>query len=83
MGTLSSIVLYSRPRCPLCSEAREALQEAGLAFTDVDVSSDGALEAGYGTSVPVVEVAGLLVFEGGMDPNHLPTLVLEASRRRL
>ena len=70
-----SVVLYSRPGCHLCDDARSALDAAGIAFEEVDISRDPALEAEYGVLVPVVEAAGRDVFEAGMDPRELPRLL--------
>ncbi|MGH2690099.1 MAG: glutaredoxin family protein [Actinomycetota bacterium] len=74
---MKQIVLYSRPRCHLCDAAREALTSAGFAFREVDVDGEPALAAEYGTTIPVVEVGGIPVFEGGMDPSGLAPAVLE------
>ena len=71
------VVLFSRPRCHLCDAAREALDAAGIAFAEVNVDSDPALRTEYGTSIPVVEVAGVPVFEGGMDPSTVGARVRE------
>lgn len=74
---MKQIVLYSRPRCHLCDAAREALCAAGFAFREVDIDGDPALRAEYGTTIPVVEVGGIPVFEGGMDPSGLAPAVRE------
>lgn len=72
---MTEAILYSRPGCHLCDEARAALESEAIAFTEVDISADPGLEAEYGTLVPVVEVAGQVVFEAGMDPRELPALL--------
>lgn len=69
------IVLYSRPGCHLCEHARAVLKEVGVAFEEVDITRDPALEAEYLTTIPVVEVEGRDVFEAGMDPRDLPALL--------
>jgi glutaredoxin len=74
---VTQVVLYSRSRCHLCDAAREALEAARIAFGEVDVDTDPALRAEYGTSVPVVEVSGVPVFEGGMDPSTVGARVRE------
>jgi glutaredoxin len=71
------IVVYQRPNCPLCDEAREALAAHDIPFDEVDVSADEALESEYGPFVPVVEVGGRIVFHTGMDASELPGLVRE------
>jgi glutaredoxin len=76
---MRAVVLYGRPGCHLCDDARSVLEAAGIAFEEVDISRDPALEAEYGVLVPVVEVGGREVFEAGMNPRELPRLV-RASR---
>jgi glutaredoxin len=69
------IVLYSRPGCGLCDEAREVI-EAQRALTpfdlvEVDISGDDAMELEYGIRIPVVEIDGQEVFEISVDPAEL------------
>ena len=82
----SGIVVFSRPGCHLCDDARRALDSAGIGYDEVDISRDPALQAEYGYVIPVVEVRGQSVFEAGMDPRRLPGLVRgaqnAAARRR-
>jgi hypothetical protein len=66
------VVLYSRPGCGLCDEAREViLAERGrtaFEFAEVDVSGDAALELEYGIRIPVVLVDGEERFEVRVEP---------------
>lgn len=73
------VVLYGKPGCCLCDDARAALVTASISFRQVDINSDPALKAEYGWTIPVVEVSGILVFEAGMDPQDLARLVLNAA----
>ena len=75
---MSTVVLFGRPGCHLCDDAREALVRAEIPFAETDITSDPGLEAEFGTLVPVVEVAGTPVFFAGMDPRELAELVEEA-----
>ena len=70
-----SVLLYSRPGCHLCDDARRALEAAAIGYEEVDITADAALEAEYRVLIPVVEVGGRQVFEAGMDPGELPGLV--------
>jgi len=70
-----TVYLYSRPGCHLCDNARAVLEGAGIAFEEVDITTDPALEAEYGVLIPVVEQGGRQVFEAGMDPRELPALL--------
>jgi glutaredoxin len=57
---LIALTLYSRPGCHLCEEMKEiaypVVRELGCTLTEVDISSDPALEARYGTEIPVLLV---------------------------
>ena len=61
-----SVYLYSRPGCHLCDRARAVLEAAGIAFEEVDITADPALEAEYGILIPVVEREGRQVFEANL-----------------
>jgi glutaredoxin len=65
---MSTVVLYSRPDCHLCDEARGALSELrrdGHSFrlVEIDIESDGELLRRYLERIPVVEVDGEIVSE--------------------
>ena len=64
---MRQVLLYSRPGCGLCDEAREVILAEGervaFAFHEVDVSGDDALELEYGIRIPVVLVDGEERFE--------------------
>lgn len=72
---MSRVVLYSRPDCPLCDEARAALDSAGVRFEEIDISRDAGLEGEYGSTIPVVEADGMPIFSGGMNPAELIDLL--------
>jgi glutaredoxin len=69
---MTSVVLYSRPGCGLCDEARAVIlaerARNPFAFTEVDVSTDDELERAYGIRIPVVVVDGEEAFEVRVDP---------------
>ena len=63
-----AVVLFSRPGCHLCDEAREALAELrreGYAFDleEVDIDSRDELLRSYLERIPVVAVDGEVVSE--------------------
>jgi hypothetical protein len=66
------VVLYSRPGCGLCDEARRVIlaeaERTPFAFDEVDVSGDDALELEYGIRIPVVLIDGEEVFEVRVPP---------------
>ena len=59
---MHEVLLFSRPRCGLCDEARETILavrgRVPFSFREVDVSGDDALELEYGIRIPVVLVDG-------------------------
>lgn len=73
------VLLYSRPGCGLCDEARRTILAARerfvFAFEDVDISGDDALEREYGIRIPVVLVDGEELFEVRVDPADLDAAI--------
>ena len=63
---LPDLVLYTRPGCHLCDEARDSIQSVledraarGLPVprrVERDIDRDPDLQAAYGTTIPVVEL---------------------------
>ena len=56
------VVMYSRPGCHLCDEARAVIEavcgEYGIAFAEVDITGSPALLDAYGDQIPVTLVDG-------------------------
>ena len=69
----ASVLMYSRPGCGLCDEAREIIlaerARTGFDFEEVDISGLDALELEYGIRIPVVLVNGQERFEVRLDPD--------------
>lgn len=67
-----SVVLYSRPGCGLCDEARAVIvaerARMPFAFEEIDISGDDALELEFGIRIPVVVVDGSEAFEIAVEP---------------
>jgi flavoprotein len=68
----AEVVLYTRPGCHLCDEARAelaVLHDEGPRFElrEVDIEGDERLHATYMERIPVVEVAGEIVSELALD----------------
>jgi glutaredoxin len=76
VGSVTEVVLYTRPGCHLCDEARDAilaLRDEGLAveLREVDIEPDERLHAALAERIPVVEVAGEIVSELVVDVRSL------------
>ena len=69
------VTLYSKPDCPLCDEAREALArvQARVPFEreEIDITSDGSLESRYRERIPVIAVDGEELFDFHVDESAL------------
>jgi glutaredoxin len=62
--TEPEVVLYGRPECHLCDEARALLRGLdGVRLREVDIDGDDGLLAAYLERIPVVEVDGRIVSE--------------------
>ncbi len=57
------LVLFSRPGCHLCDDARAVLLEVGEPFEEIDIDGDDALLLAYLERIPVVVLDGVELFE--------------------
>jgi len=80
------IVIYSKPRCSLCVEAREELERVRaemssppFSLEEVDIAGDPALTAAYGEFIPVVTLDGRVVFKYFVDATRLRELLREVT----
>jgi glutaredoxin len=68
---VAEVVMYSRPGCGLCNEAREVIfaerRRTAFGYREVDISGDDELELEYGLRIPVVLVDGQERFEIRVD----------------
>jgi glutaredoxin len=75
---MPEVVLYGKPECHLCDDARGVLErvrgELGFALVERDITADDALHRAYLERIPVVAIDGVEVFE---------LFVVEAELRRL
>ena len=77
------MILYSKPDCPLCDEARQALGRVRgrVAFDldELDITTDGELEARLRERVPVVALDGEELFDFHVDEEALERRLAEAA----
>ena len=73
------MIVYSRPGCHLCEEAKLAIQSAGVSdrFTlaEINIESDEELLRKYQYDIPVVTIDGREVFRHRVNPDVFKTLV--------
>jgi glutaredoxin len=72
---MAKVTLYSKLDCPLCDEARTALERvrarAGFDLEELDIAADPALEHRYRERVPVVALDGEELFDFVVDEQAL------------
>ena len=60
------VIIYSRPGCHLCDEAKAAIQNAGcsdkFSFEEVNIESDEELLRKYKYDIPVVMIDAVEAF---------------------
>jgi hypothetical protein len=70
-----TLILYGKPGCHLCDEARAAVERVtagrGVPVDHVDVSRDPTLYARYGERIPVLEIDGEALCEFFVDETVL------------
>lgn len=81
-----SIRMFTSQDCELCERAATLLESYGdllprISF--VNISENSELMATYGTSIPVVEIDGVVRFRGIVNPILLDRLIDAKKRQRL
>ena len=72
---MARLVLYGRPGCHLCDDARTVLERVGEPFEEVDIESDDELLKRYLERIPVVAVDGEEAFDLFVDEEALKALL--------
>ena len=72
MTSKAHVVVYSRPGCHLCEEARATIEGAGregeFTLEEVNIESDPELFARYQYDIPVISINGVETFMHRVDP---------------
>jgi glutaredoxin len=72
---IGEVVLYGRPGCCLCDDARAVLERVGaqhpFVFTECDIDGDERLLRAYLERIPVVTIDGEVAFELFVDEPQL------------
>ena len=75
------IVIYGKPDCHLCDDARAVLERVGAAFEEIDITTDDTLHAAYLERIPVVTIDGEERFAFFVDEPALRALLSKVGRR--
>ncbi|MDQ3573225.1 MAG: glutaredoxin family protein [Actinomycetota bacterium] len=83
---MRTLVLYARPDCHLCDEARAMIRPLVRAAGDidlrvVDIEGDDALFRKYLERIPVIELEGVMISELVPDQDSISAALLHTSPR--
>ena len=77
------VIVYSRPGCHLCDEAKIAIEASGCAdlFTieEFNIDTDVELKAKYRYDIPVVTINGVEAFKHRVDIREFERLIRQES----
>ena len=77
--TKPHVIVYSRPGCHLCDEAKHAILSAGchdlFTFGEINIESDPELLKKYKYDIPVVTLNGTEVFRHRVDKQKFRELI--------
>ena len=81
--TKAHVIIYSRPGCHLCEEAKQAIDGAQCAneytLEEIDIESDGALLRRYGDDIPVITINGEEAFRHSVTSEEFLEKLLQAA----
>jgi glutaredoxin len=76
------VIVYSRPGCHLCDEAKAAIQNAGCSdrFTleEINIESDDNLLRKYKYDIPVVTIDGVEAFRHRINVDEFKRLIKQS-----
>ena len=83
MSLKPHVIIYSRPGCHLCDEAKAAIQSAGIddQFTleEINIESDDELLRKYKYDIPVIAIDGVETFIHRVNPGEFKTRIKRIS----
>jgi len=78
---MQEVIIYSRPGCHLCDEAKAAIQDAGCSdmfiLREVNIESDKELLRKYQYDIPVVMIDGVEAFRHRVDAQQFKKTLLD------
>jgi len=80
------VILYTRPGCHLCDEAKQAIAAAGCAesytLTEVNIETGPVLLDLYRNDIPVITIDGVQAFKHRVDSDAFRQRVLAKGARK-
>jgi glutaredoxin len=81
----ATVVIYSRPGCHLCDDAKAAILSAGCAdefeFNEVNIDEDPSALERYQYDIPVVFINGIKAFKHKVDPKEFKRKLRRLARQ--
>ncbi len=79
---MNAVIIYSRPGCHLCEEAKEAMRAAGCAgeytLDEVNIENDPELLERYKDDIPVITFDGAEAFRHRVSSEEFRRRVLRS-----
>ena len=80
------VIIYSRPGCHLCDEAKAAIQQAGcddqFTLEEINIESDNELLRKYKYDIPVIMIDGLETFIHRLTPQEFKQKLLATKKHK-
>ena len=84
MASKAQVIIYSKPGCHLCDEAKAAIRAAGcndqITLTEINIESDPELMSKYRYDIPVIAINGLDTFMHRVDPTDFREKLLTVTK---
>ena len=79
------VIIYSRPGCHLCDEAKAAILSAGcsdqIVLDEINIESSDELLTKYRYDIPVITINGVESFIHRVDPDEFRTRIKRIKAR--
>ena len=76
----AQVIVYSRPGCHLCDEAKEVINNAGckgsFELTEINIETSEELLNLYRFDIPVISINGVEAFRHRVDTQEFRQLIL-------
>ncbi len=82
---MTRVIIYSKPGCHLCEEAKAAIQAAGCdeeyAIEEINIETDPDLMRRYRFEIPVITIDGVEVFKNRVSSKEFREAIWAAKTR--
>ena len=79
---MTRVIIYSKPGCHLCDDAKTAIQAAGCdeeyGLEEINIETDPDLLRRYRFEIPVITIDGVEVFSNRVSPEEFKKAIRAA-----